>query len=236
MKNIIRNLFTAVMLLAISASWASAQSTESRQVSGFTGIASAGPFAVHIKIDGTESLKITAQNSSDAEVIKLIETEVENGVLKIKYKDNLHDGQGNTEGPVDIYVSAKSINSLVKTGSGSLIVEEGTVTGSEVKVVVTGSGSVTAAIKSDNLNTVITGSGSMHLSGTVNKTHTVISGSGQMDSRKLEVKEASIVITGSGSAYLTADDTLSAHVTGSGEVVYSGNATVTGSKHIRKAD
>lgn len=236
MKRVIRNLFSAAMLLMMASSWAAAQTAESRPVSGFTGIASSGPFAIHVKIDGTESLKITTQNSSDAEVIKLIQTEVENGILKIKYKDDLHDGQGNTEGPVDIYITAKSITSIVKTGSGFLNVEEGAVTGSDAQVVITGSGAVTSAIKSENLKTVITGSGSLHLTGVADKANAVISGSGRMDSPGLKVKDASVVITGSGSAYLTADNTLSAHVTGSGEVVYSGSAAVTGSNHVRKAD
>jgi len=39
-----------------------------------------------------------------------------------------------------------------------------------------------------------------------------------------------VMITGAGSAYFGADKTVSAHIAGSGGVVYSGDATVTESK------
>jgi len=65
---------------------------------------------VHVKIDGTESLKI----SSSADVIRVIETVVENGTRKVKFKDLLKNGEGDTNGPIDIYVTAKSLSSIVK--------------------------------------------------------------------------------------------------------------------------
>jgi hypothetical protein len=69
----------SIMLFSVTALKALAQesSTQTRQVSGFNAIASAGPFNVHIKLDGTESVKVDA----DANIINDIETVVENNTL-----------------------------------------------------------------------------------------------------------------------------------------------------------
>lgn len=231
MKRVSFTLLSIVILFMITTLSVSAQSTETRQVSKFQAVASEGPFTVHIKIDGTEGVKI----STEPDVIKLIETVVEDGTLKIKFKDHLENGEGNTSGPIDIYVNAKMLTSLVKTGSGYITVDNGVVTGSKVNIVLTGSGNITASVKSENLKIIITGSGSVHLNGTSDKAETIINGPGLMDSRHLEIKDASVLINGSGNAYFTADNSISARVNGTGNVIYSGNAIVTGGG-VRKAE
>src|SRR5579863_7648132 len=56
--------YTGILLVAAMAltGTASAQQEQVRSVSGFTSIGNAGPFGVHVKINGTESLKIVAAN------------------------------------------------------------------------------------------------------------------------------------------------------------------------------
>lgn len=235
MKKIAHTLLV-VMLVFTAAFTASAQSEESRPVSGFNRIASGGPFNVHVKINGTESLRI----SSRADIIKLIETVVEDGTLKIKFRDHLRDGEGDSDGPIDIYVTAKSLSSLANAGSGSIKVD-GTVTGSNVSVVLSGSGDIESAVRSENLRATISGSGSIKLNGSADEAKVVISGSGEMNGHDLKTKDATVTITGSGNAYFSADKTVSARIVGSGNVVYSGNATITdsrtvGSGSVSKAD
>jgi hypothetical protein len=222
----------SVMLLSVAAINASAQ--ESRQVSGFNAVASAGPFNVHIKMDGTESVKVDA----DADIINQIETVVENGTLKIKFKD--HENRHNNIHKAEVYVTAKSLNSLVNAGSGSMAVE-GTISANDFKVVLSGSGSISTSVKSEGLRAVISGSGSIKLNGSANDADITISGSGQIEGRDLKTESAKVVITGSGNVSLIANKSVSAHITGSGNVNYSGNASVvdsryTGSGRVNKAD
>jgi len=225
----------AVLLMATATLKSSAQSSESRQVSGFDAIASAGPFDVHVNINGTESLKIEA--SSD--IIKEIETVVEGGKLEIKFK---HHNNWNHDhvGKIDVYITAKALSSLINSGSGSINVE-GVVQGENVDVVLSGSGNIQSDVKAGNLHATISGSGEIELRGSADDTKVVISGSGEMKGRELKTSSASATITGSGSAYFSADKTVSAHIVGSGNVVYSGNATIAeshtiGSGRISKAD
>jgi len=233
MKKIMHSFF--LVLLAVAATLkVSAQTAETRQVSGFNTISSAGPFNVHVKIDGTESLKLTAS----ADIIHEIVTEVENGNLKIKFKNHHQWGYDNV-GPVDIYINAKSLSALNNAGSGSIKVE-GELNGENVKIALSGSGDIASGVKSGDLHVSISGSGSVHLHGNAGETKISIAGSGEMLGKSFKTSSASVSIAGSGSAYLSADREISANIVGSGNVIYSGNATVEsrtiGSGRVTKED
>ncbi|BAU56131.1 head GIN domain-containing protein [Mucilaginibacter gotjawali] len=226
MKRLTYTIFAAMLVIAVSFK-ASAQPGESRQVSGFHSIASSGPFDVHVNINGTESLKISA----GSDMIKEIETVVEDGTLKIKFKHH-HEWNNDDYGKIDVYVTAKSLSALVNSGSGSIRVEGAAVSGENVNIVLSGSGDIESSVKSGSLHATISGSGSIKLSGSSDETKVVISGSGEMKGKELKTNSASVVISGSGNAYFNADKTVSAHIAGSGNVVYSGNATITDSKTV----
>jgi len=218
-------IIVAFVLVAATAVKVSAQSEESRSVSGFNGVGSAGPFEVHVKIDGTESLKIKASR----EAIKEIETYVKDGKLQIKFKH--HDySDDNNFGRIDIYVTAKSLSSLANAGSGSIKVE-GSITG-DASIALSGSGNVYSAVKAGHVHVAISGSGSVDLSGTADETKISIAGSGDLNGKRFKTGSANVSIAGSGNAHFGADKTISATIVGSGNVYYSGNATVGNTRTI----
>lgn len=210
----------AAVLVAVTSMKASAQSEESRSVSGFNGIGSAGPFEVHVKIDGTESLKIKASQ----EAIKEIETYVKDGKLQIKFKHHDH-WNDNDFGQIDVYVTAKSLSSLANAGSGSIKVD-GTVSGGDVTVALSGSGNISTTVKAGQFHVAISGSGSVELNGSADRSKISIAGSGDMNGKRFKTGDANVTIAGSGNANLGADKSISANIVGSGNVNYTGNATV----------
>jgi len=229
MKKITFSLLSAALLLAATIK-ASAQdvSTQNRPVSGFSAVASGGPFNVHIKMDGSESVKVEA----DTKFIDQIETVVEGNTLKIQFKNHRWSDTYNNIHKAEIYVSAKSLNSLVNSGSGHMEVEGTISTSEKFKTVLSGSGNITATIKSDGLLAKISGSGSIKLKGSCGDADLSISGSGQIEARDLKAQAVSAGITGSGNVYITAEKTVSGHIVGSGSLLYSGNATMTDIKTI----
>ncbi len=236
MKRIAFAILSIMLLSAAKKVSAQESSVQTRQVSGFSAVASSGPFNVHIKLDGTESVKVDA----DSNVINDIETVVEGNTLKIRFKDNNHGRYEHNVHKAEVYVSAKSLNALVNSGSGSTNVD-GVINADDFKVVLSGSGSVKTSVKSGDLNATISGSGSIKLSGSTGDARIVISGSGQIEAKDLKTESANVVITGSGNVYVIAEKSVSAHITGSGNVEYSGNATVvdsrtTGSGRVNKVD
>jgi hypothetical protein len=232
MKRLVFILFAVAL---VSAATISARAQESRQVSGFNTVASSGPFNVHIKMDGNESVKVDA----DADIINDIETVVEGNILKIRFKD--HENRHRNIQKAEIYVEAKSLNSLLNAGSGSIKVD-GTIATDNFKTILSGSGNISAVVKSEHLNAVISGSGSINLSGsTDDDAHLVVTGSGEIDGKHLKAQSVVGVITGSGNIYIDAEKSIRGSITGSGNVIYSGNATsvtshTTGSGRVTKED
>ncbi len=208
----------AVIVMAAATLTATAQE-ETRQVSDFNSIGSGGPFDVHIKINGTESLKI----SGKAEAISQIETKVEDGKLQIRWKDHWKNHDEHL-GHIDIYVTAKSLTGVANAGSGNMTIE-GAISGSDVNVALSGSGSISGSVKTSNLHASLSGSGSIQLEGNADEAEINVSGSGTFNSKELKTNSARVHVAGSGSVYLIAEKTISGHIAGSGNVVYSGNAS-----------
>jgi hypothetical protein len=210
----------------------SAQSTQTRPVSGFNSVANAGSFSVHVKITGAESLKITA----DAGIIDEVETVVNGGSLEVRFK---HPNQPHHyNGRVDVYITAKSLNALTCSGSGSLELD-GALKGNEANVTLSGSGSISTSIASSAVQATISGSGKISLSGATGKTSVAISGSGELKAEDLKSEVAEVQTTGSGNAHLNVSKSISAEIVGSGNVYYTGTATIAksqtiGSGRIRK--
>jgi hypothetical protein len=228
MKRLAFTLLSAALFSAVTISVSAQEtSTQTRQVSGFTSIASGGPFNVHIKMDGTESVKVEA----DTKYINEIETVVEGNTLRIKFKGREYRQYNNIH-KAEVYVSAKSLNGLTNSGSGQMSVDGTITTSGEFKAVLSGSGSINTSVKSGELHAVLSGSGSIKINGRTGDADLVISGSGQIEGKDLKTESTKAVITGSGNVYVAAEKSVSAHITGSGSVNYSGNASVVDSRTI----
>jgi hypothetical protein len=227
MKKITYSIFAVFLFIAATKN-TFAQSEQKREVSGFNSIASGGPFHVHVKIDGTESLRLTG----DASVLNEIETVVKGEKLAIQFKHDYDREHGSDEaGDINIYITAKSLSALTNAGSGSTTVD-GVLSGDNVKLILSGSGSITSAVKSEGLHITMSGSGSIHLNGSSNNASIAIAGSGEMLGKEFKTNTASVSIAGSGNAYFAADTNISAHIAGSGSVIYSGNANVSDSRTV----
>ena len=235
MKRVMYTIFAAALVFAATLT-VSAQSEQTREVSGYNSVGSSGPFEVHININGTESLKIKASS----EIINEIETVVEDGRLEVKFKHRDEWNRNHEDyGRIEVYITAKSLSGLYNAGSGSMRVE-GTLRGENVKIALSGSGDITSSVKSGQLHASIAGSGSIKLSGSSNEAKMDIAGSGSVDAKEFKTGSASVSIAGSGDAYFSADKSIEAHIAGSGNVIYSGNATIDsrtiGSGRVSKAD
>lgn len=230
-------IFTSLLFSAFSFG-ASAQSTvQTREVSGFNGVASSGPFNVHITMGNKESVKLDI----DADLIDKVETVVEDGTLLIRFKkaERFAWKNHNIE-KAEIYVSAKSLSAIVNSGSGNIEVT-GPINTDNFKAVVSGSGTLKAGyVKATELHANLSGSGSIDVKGSANSINAIISGSGEIKGEEFKTESATVVISGSGNVYLKAEKELKATIIGSGTVYYSGNAQVSshkiGSGSVTKVD
>lgn len=206
---------------------------ELRQVSSFEDLTNSGSAEVIVKfgdqkvyVDGPENL------------VTNYETKVENGNLKLGFRKNfIHRGIGK----IKVTVYTKQLDDVNCSGSGSVKIADKIVFKHDTNIKVSGSGSVLVENASFNeLDLGVSGSGSIKMSGTAKKLDAHISGSGAINAEGLSADYVEARCSGSGKLRITANKELDASITGSGNIYYSGNASVkraaiTGSGKLQKA-
>ena len=198
---------------------------ETRNVSGFSGISSAGSYNVIITMGNTESLKL----EGDAEQIAEIETVVEEGILKIRNKKRSGSWNRNWNGKVNVYVNAKALKSITLSGSGDIDVK-GVVKSADVTTTLSGSGSISLTVDAKNYAATISGSGEIEVKGKTENAKINVNGSGDFEGDGLRTSVASARVSGSGDISINADKALDAAMSGSGNIRYGGNANVKSTK------
>lgn len=171
--------------------------TETREVGGFQEIDVRGSGEVIVDVTGTESLTVEA----DDNILPLLETEVDNGVLVLSVESNIDP----TVGP-KYTITAATLQGVSIAGSGDV-----TATGLDV----------------DEFSVDIAGSGDVSPTGTAASLSVSIAGSGSYRGEDLVVETGSVDVAGSGRATVNVTDELDVDISGSGEVEYIGSPTVT---------
>ena len=193
--------------------------SETRNVSGFTGISLSLPAKVEIVQGYTEGISI----ESDDNILPLIETVVEDGKLRLSFRERNMSVSTKT---LNIKVNVKTLDNLSVAGSGDL--RAATLKVAALKTSIAGSGDVRiASLDVDTLIVSIAGSGDFSAGGKANTVEGKIAGSGDLKIETLAANNVKISIAGSGDAKVWAKDTLKISVAGSGDVAYYGDAKVT---------
>ena len=201
-----------------SVSGSGTMKTETRAVSGFTGISLSVNGLVEIQQGSAESVTI----ETDDNLLPLLETVVEHGTLKIR--PATRNTSFRTK-KLKFIVHAKTIDSLDIAGAGDIRADE--LKASTLKTSIAGSGDIRIkALDADALTVSIAGSGDFAAVGRAASMDASIAGSGDIRTGNLETKAVEISIAGSGDATVWARETLKVSVAGSGDVKYYGDAQV----------
>ena len=193
--------------------------SQARQPGPFQGVELAMAGHVEVRTGGDDTLTI----EGDDNIVPLIDTVVENGVLVIRpTKKNIQlSGR-----KVRIVVQARDVNNLGVAGSGLL--EAKRVRADKLTLEVAGSGTLDiGGIEAKTVEVGVAGSGRVRATGTTQKAEISIAGSGKADTSRLAAQQAAVSVSGSGQAVLTARQSINANVTGSGDVGYYGDAQLT---------
>jgi hypothetical protein len=194
--------------------------TETRAVTGFTGVSLALPGTVTVRQGASEGLTI----ETDEAFLPYIESVIERGVLKLRMSERNASFKGKFK--LNITVDAINVDSLSVAGSGDIIAN--TLKSNKLKVSIAGSGDLNIKrLAAEDVKLSIAGSGDIHLGGTANDVEGSIAGSGRVKAEQLRTKNATLKIAGSGDAILWVTDNLKMSVAGSGDVRYWGDAKVT---------
>ncbi len=167
--------------------------TSTRALPNFSGIDLAGSNNVTVVAGARQSVVVHA----DTNLLSHVTTQVKAGTLIIG-----NVGSFNAKSPMYVEISVPSLAVLDLSGSGNI-----TVTG----------------IRASQLTVTLSGSGNVYASGSVTRLSISISGSGDAQFSGLIARNVDAVVSGSGSIFVTATQSLDAKVPGSGAILYSGN-------------
>ncbi len=183
--------------------------SETRPVTGFTGVELASSGQVIVSLGDSESVVVEA----DDNLLPYIQTTIRNGVLVIGAKPLTSISMTS---PVHVTIIMKSLNKASVTGSGDMTIDGAAA--QDMTFSLPGSGTITAA-------------------GTADSVTITLKGSGDIRCGDLQAKSANVKINGSGNVTVFASENLTASIFGSGNIQYlSGptniNKSVTGSGNI----
>lgn len=190
-----------------------------RKLAPFRAVALNVPGELELRLGATDSITI----ESDANVLPLINTVVENGTLTIApAKPNLMLKTHHMK----LVLTAKNIDRISVGDSGS--VEAVALTAKQLAFSIAGSGSINIqGVQADELSVSVGGSGDFKSNGGKARILTLsISGSGDVDLGRVQTSDAAVSISGSGDAVVWATKNLSTAIVGSGDVNYYGDPTV----------
>jgi Putative auto-transporter adhesin, head GIN domain len=210
---------------------------ETRKVESFHGVSVSGSIELYVS-QGPQAVAVSAANQEDVDKIV---TEVEGGILIIRFRDKKSwwSDQWNTTGrKFKAYVSAEQLDFLSQSGSGNIRIE-GTLKSPELTFQVSGSGNIYGDIKTEQLEVRVSGSSNIRLTGIASNADFECSGSGNINAPGLTTDICEVSMSGSGNAELTVNKELSATISGSGNVRYGGSgnlvsSSTSGSGRIKK--
>lgn len=194
--------------------------TEDRMVANFTHVQSSIPGSVYIEEGPVQAIRIEAQQN----IIDVVETRVEDGVLKLKLQSNTMLANNSN---LKVYITLPKYRGISVLGSGNVTVRNG-LNSQEIDLKVTGSGDMEIdRLNSNSVYTELTGSGNIRIGSGAAQSQTVrITGSGDCTAKDMISENANVTITGSGNATVRVQNSLKATISGSGNVYYYGNPVV----------
>ena len=227
-----KSALSVVILFSVSVLSGFGQIKQDRDVPDFNEVALSIHGDLYITQGNTRKVEIEASEKT----LELIKTEVNNGVLHIKFeKWNV-----SSTGPITIWITAPNYSGLYLSGSGKITAEEG-IESDEMVLKISGSGKINLnELKAEEVEASISGSGDMILKGSAKEMGISISGSGDILGDSFTVGEGSIRISGSGGCKIDVTDELEVRISGSGSVYYTGNpkidASISGSGKVKSGE
>ncbi|MDC6367028.1 MULTISPECIES: head GIN domain-containing protein [Flavobacteriaceae] len=205
--------------------------TIERSVGEYDAVALAGWFDVEL-VSGQEG-ELTLKGESN--LLEHIKTEVKDGKLVIKTERGVNLRPSNWSKGIYITVPVEDIKTVSLSGSGD-IVGKTTLKADSFKTSMAGSGDVSLTIEAQSVSASLSGSGDINLSGKTTDLDVHVAGSGDIKAYDLEAEFVTAAVSGSADIKVTANQSIDARVSGSGDISYRGNPTKIKSKASGSGD
>jgi len=195
---------------------------EVRQTGSFTGIEVSGGIDLYLSA-GTEAVAVSATKAEHRDRIK---TEVQNGILKIRYesKSGINIDLSGLK-KMKAYVSYKTLNSLEAAGGCDVIVD-GTIKTNELRMNLSGGSDFKGKVDVDNLKVRQSGGCDVNIAGRAGTLSVDASGGSDFNGYDLMTEICDLEASGGSDVEVTANKELSAQATGASDIHYRGKPNV----------
>lgn len=191
--------------------------TETRSAGSFTRISVGGGFEIEIKNGPTEVMV-----ESDDNIIKYIETDVVNGELKIRVRNNtsLRDAH------LKVYVTAPEINDINSSASAEVEAKDVLRSGRTIKLHSSSGSNIKAALDAPDIIVNASSGGDLELSGRTRNFKATSSSGSAIDAKGLLSENTTVNVSSGASAHVHSSLNLEATASSGGNITYRGGANV----------
>lgn len=200
---------------------------QTKEVASFTEIGFSVPGTVHLRQGEPHSVEVEGPQ----DVLDQLEVSVDGETLHIRAEGSgswlwwIFGESNRLETPVDVYVTAPTIERLNVAGAGD-IVGETPLQASSLTLRMAGAGGFDLDLDTDEVDLQVAGAGTTRLRGRAERLSAEVAGAGDLEATELKTTTADVTIAGAGGAHLYVTDRLTAQVMGTGNVRYRGGADV----------
>jgi hypothetical protein len=170
------------------------EAAETREVATFSRIELSGEAGVVITVG--EAQQVTVRG--DDNLLEDVETEVDDGTLEISQPGNV-DLQ--PRAGLTVEVTVPDLEAVEVSGAGNVSI---------------------AGLRGGLFRIDVSGAGNVEASGQIDRVEAEVSGVGHLRLGTLVAREATVSVSGAGDVEVHATDSLSASVSGAGDIVYTG--------------
>ncbi|MFI5133917.1 MAG: head GIN domain-containing protein [Chitinophagales bacterium] len=238
-----KKILMSILMMTVLGSLSFAQRTindpnaEKRNLTGFHAVEVADGIDLYLS-QGEESVVVSA---SETKFREKINTEVENGVLKIWYgnhNSNININIGFESRKLKAYVSFKDLDKLIASG-GSDVFVDGVINANTLKLGLSGGSDFEGKVDVNDMRLTASGGSDLKISGTAKNLDINASGGSDFKGYELAADICNLEASGGSDIYITINKELTAKASGGSDVYYKGNGSVrevrsSGSGSIKK--
>jgi len=224
MKKIFSLLLFAFIFVSASAQKTSIDdpNAQPRKLSSsFHGIAVSNAIDLYLAQGNDEAVAVSAADRND---ISRISTEVENGVLIIKFDNKGFSWlKGNKK--LKAYVSFKNIDKLSASGASDVHIQ-GSITADKLDVHLSGASDLKGDLKVNDLSLDQSGASDATITGRANNITIGLSGASDVKAYDFVTDNCTAHASGASDVHITVNKELNAHASGASDIYYKGTAVI----------
>ncbi|MBT1704718.1 head GIN domain-containing protein [Chryseosolibacter indicus] len=207
------NKIVAIILLSYIAITSLAQTSETRNLSSFSGVKASEGIDVYLKKGDKETARVEVSGGKLTDVL----TEVSGSYLKVHMREGNHRNIN-----VKVYVTYVHIDKLSSSSAGSIFGEE-TIKADDIEISASSAGTIDVTVDGNRVEASASSAADIDLKGRAKTISVDASSAGEIDAYDLVAETVNAEASSGASIKINVTENLNAHASSGGGIRYRGN-------------